>query len=396
MKIHVAQKGETLRELAQQYGVDFDELKKENSHLSDPDKVMPGMKIKIPTHSKLVRKEDKKKNNEAKQPPLEKEMKKIPTKDTPEVKTPYKDTSKKATPVMKEDDHKKPMKEKEKLPMKPVNIPNLPPLENEGYGELNIPEVPQYQKEKISYQNAPYQPASIPSHQVPSPPTVPVNPHYGYQQVAPPVQYYPSKPCCGSHKPTPNVPYALQKPVQHVQNNPAQVYPAQPHYQMTNPGVSYPEGYGAGTPYQTQPFHEDVMESSSSLEMPQMPSHLAGMYQQDQSYKNGDIPGTYPGTDGVSSYGLGYPNLTSSYPQAGDFGPIGNSNPGIGGYSPFVPTGYPQGFNGYMPGNQGYLSPGYGAAQPYPVPMHGTWYPEQQGYNLNQKYRHKKENGGNE
>ena len=48
MKIHIVQKGDTLWKLAKKYGVKFDELKKLNSQLSNPDMIMPGMKIKIP------------------------------------------------------------------------------------------------------------------------------------------------------------------------------------------------------------------------------------------------------------------------------------------------------------------------------------------------------------
>ena len=48
VKIHIVQKGDTLWKLAKKYGVSFDELKKVNSQLSNPDLLMPGMKIKIP------------------------------------------------------------------------------------------------------------------------------------------------------------------------------------------------------------------------------------------------------------------------------------------------------------------------------------------------------------
>ncbi|MBW8348238.1 SafA/ExsA family spore coat assembly protein [Bacillus sp. IITD106] len=48
MKIHIAQKGETLWKIAKKYGVNFEELKKMNAQLSNPDMIMPGMKIKVP------------------------------------------------------------------------------------------------------------------------------------------------------------------------------------------------------------------------------------------------------------------------------------------------------------------------------------------------------------
>ncbi|WP_242312905.1 SafA/ExsA family spore coat assembly protein, partial [Bacillus cereus group sp. BfR-BA-01517] len=51
MKIHIVQKGDTLWKIAKKYGVDFDTLKKTNTQLSNPDLIMPGMKIKVPSKS---------------------------------------------------------------------------------------------------------------------------------------------------------------------------------------------------------------------------------------------------------------------------------------------------------------------------------------------------------
>lgn len=55
MKIHIVQKGETLWEIANKYGVDFEQLKSINVHIASPDMIMPGMKIKIPTDNKHVK-----------------------------------------------------------------------------------------------------------------------------------------------------------------------------------------------------------------------------------------------------------------------------------------------------------------------------------------------------
>ncbi|PGP75705.1 hypothetical protein CN997_25620, partial [Bacillus cereus] len=49
MKIHIVQKGDTLWKIAKKYGVDFETLKKTNTQLSNPDLIMPGMKIKVPS-----------------------------------------------------------------------------------------------------------------------------------------------------------------------------------------------------------------------------------------------------------------------------------------------------------------------------------------------------------
>ena len=57
VKIHIVQKGDTLWKLAKKYGVSFEELKKLNTQLSNPDLLMPGMKLKIPGSAGNVKKE---------------------------------------------------------------------------------------------------------------------------------------------------------------------------------------------------------------------------------------------------------------------------------------------------------------------------------------------------
>ena len=48
LHVHVVQKGDTLWKIAKQYGVSFDEVKRLNAHLANPDYVVPGMKIFVP------------------------------------------------------------------------------------------------------------------------------------------------------------------------------------------------------------------------------------------------------------------------------------------------------------------------------------------------------------
>ena len=57
VKIHIVQKGDTLWKIAKKYGVNFEELKMLNSQLSNPDMIMPGMKIKVPTSGGNIKKE---------------------------------------------------------------------------------------------------------------------------------------------------------------------------------------------------------------------------------------------------------------------------------------------------------------------------------------------------
>ncbi|HSU78857.1 MAG TPA: LysM peptidoglycan-binding domain-containing protein, partial [Candidatus Angelobacter sp.] len=54
MKIYIVQKGDKASEIAAKHGVSLSALKNLNTQLSDPDKLKPGMKIKVPTESKPV------------------------------------------------------------------------------------------------------------------------------------------------------------------------------------------------------------------------------------------------------------------------------------------------------------------------------------------------------
>ncbi len=80
MKIHIVQKGDTLWKIAQKYGVDFEQLKKMNGHLSNPDMIMPGMKIKVPTAGVPVKNEMQKK---------ETKINIAPKKEEPNLEHPY-------------------------------------------------------------------------------------------------------------------------------------------------------------------------------------------------------------------------------------------------------------------------------------------------------------------
>lgn len=113
MKIHIVQKGDTLWKLAKQYNVDFEALKAANTHLANPDMIMPGMKIRIPTAKKQVA-----------QP-------KMGTAPKEKVMTPFKHVPQKAQPVIKEDDKKPKQKVEKKIP-----LPKLPPV------SIQMPKLP--------------------------------------------------------------------------------------------------------------------------------------------------------------------------------------------------------------------------------------------------------------
>jgi morphogenetic protein associated with SpoVID len=182
LKIHIVQKGDTLWELSKKYGVDFEELKQMNSHLSSPDMIMPGMKIRIPSSAKAVKKEAP--------------MKEAPIKEAPMVEQPYKDITPKPMPVIKEDDKKPVMDVKPEMPMPQMpqmimpQVMQAPTTEQElTYMSFSFPEVhiteesstdeSSHHKEKPKKKPM-YQPMHQPVHMVPC---------------------FPVHPCCGPHMP---------------------------------------------------------------------------------------------------------------------------------------------------------------------------------------------------
>ncbi|MHA6259308.1 LysM peptidoglycan-binding domain-containing protein [Sporosarcina sp. CAU 1771] len=48
MKVHIVVRGDTLWKISRQYGIPFEELKRVNAHLANPDYIVPGMKIFLP------------------------------------------------------------------------------------------------------------------------------------------------------------------------------------------------------------------------------------------------------------------------------------------------------------------------------------------------------------
>ncbi|MDW0109622.1 LysM peptidoglycan-binding domain-containing protein [Sporosarcina aquimarina] len=59
MNVHIVVKGDTLWKIARQYGISFEELKKVNAHLANPDYIVPGMKIFLPEGGKGGKKPEK-------------------------------------------------------------------------------------------------------------------------------------------------------------------------------------------------------------------------------------------------------------------------------------------------------------------------------------------------
>ncbi|MDR7248879.1 SafA/ExsA family spore coat assembly protein [Bacillus pumilus] len=115
MKIHIVQKGDSLWKISKKYGVDFQELKKLNSQLSNPDLIMPGMKIKIPSSGVPV-KTDHQKVKEMPKP-----------KEHPYVKEKPKD-------VVQVQDTKPKEKPNEPVPY----VPPVPKIEQPAFPQVDV------------------------------------------------------------------------------------------------------------------------------------------------------------------------------------------------------------------------------------------------------------------
>ncbi|MFB1051652.1 SafA/ExsA family spore coat assembly protein [Paraliobacillus sp. JSM ZJ581] len=248
LKIHIAQKGDTLWKLAQAYNVDFEDLKQMNTQLANPSMIMPGMKIKIPSSAKQVQKQ--------------------PTTD----KTihPYKNMSPKAMPVVKEDDKKiaptvkkempKPAPKKE-MPMQPIQMPSLPDFYSNNYNidvdiEDNDTEINQYAfHHQMNQQPVQQQPVQLPVMPVcyMMPPCIPMYPMPHPQPMQPKPNHCvePVDPC-----------ETFQTPQQWMHQQ-----PMMPSY------------------YQA----EEQMESSS-VELPPLPNQSMPMQQPNQQLPYGDWP----------------------------------------------------------------------------------------------------------
>ncbi len=115
MKIHIVQKGDSLWKISKKYGVDFQELKKLNSQLSNPDLIMPGMKIKIPSSGVPVKTD----HHKAKEMPK--------TKEHPYVKEKPKD-------VVQVQDTKPKEKPNEPVPY----VPPVPKIEQPVFPQVDV------------------------------------------------------------------------------------------------------------------------------------------------------------------------------------------------------------------------------------------------------------------
>jgi len=127
VRIHIVQRGDTLWKISRNYGVSFDELKRLNAHLANPEYIVPGMKIFIPDEKKMESMNHPYSNNHR---PVKKEMMKEEVKVQPSMPIQPKQQYQPAPPV-KQYQPMAPMQ-----PMQPVKsmppmqpMPQMPPIQ---------------------------------------------------------------------------------------------------------------------------------------------------------------------------------------------------------------------------------------------------------------------------
>lgn len=144
--VHIVVKGDTLWKIARQYGIPFEELKRVNAHLANPDYIVPGMKIFLP-------------KRKATPLPSEKGKEKMPEKVKPQQVVP-------PTP---------PAMEKPSKPKEPIPLPQeKPQVEKPKPPSVPKPPVPSAPIQKPPAATAP--PAEKPVQPLPSVPSVPQMP----------------------------------------------------------------------------------------------------------------------------------------------------------------------------------------------------------------------------
>ena len=167
VKIHIVQKGDTLWKIAKKYGVNFEELKKMNSQLSNPDMIMPGMKIKVPTAGVNIKKEAPmgapnstinigvKKEMPKKEQPILKEQPIAPIAEVP-VEMPKEQplpVQEQPLPVQEQPIKEKPITPAPKMQPKKPYIPKMPQpiipeIDINNYFLMNMPNVNVHEQAK--------------------------------------------------------------------------------------------------------------------------------------------------------------------------------------------------------------------------------------------------------
>jgi len=249
VKIHIVQKGDTLWEIAKKYGVDFQELKAVNTQLSNPDMIMPGMKIKVPTGTVHVKKEAQiggaKKEAQINVAPKEEQ-----------IQHPFAEIAPQPFPVMDFEEEVPEVEEEVKGVETGPYIPQMPqmpqifvmpqmPIAQPQMPVAPPPQMPQYQPLEIDINNFNLMEMGMP--QIPTPPT-----NILPGMMAPEEDFGPEEDFEAEMPQMPQMQQMPQMPLQQpaMFNNCVPITPVMPGY-----GFNYVPGFQGGFPPQQGPFN---------------------------------------------------------------------------------------------------------------------------------------------
>lgn len=289
MNVHIVQKGDTLWKIARQNGVSFDELKRMNAHLANPDYIVPGMKIFLPDKATSKKEEIVHPFNDGKPPKTvvlsEKEkVVEMPVMEVPVVELPKEKVKEKIveTPIMPEFS----------APVQPTPIPQYQPIQMPQYHAIQYVPITKnfYSVQQSAHvQPAPVQPAPI------QPPPMPVESPIVEEIVE---EHVPMKmpmmtqpvftgPMCGC-MPMPEFcpPFYPCHPCMHHFN---------PMAPMQMPYFGYPLGMQGGPGMMTEQMMPGMM--STPMMQGMMPQQMVqGVYEDDMSPDfSPEMMGNYPG-----------------------------------------------------------------------------------------------------
>lgn len=255
VRIHIVQKGDTLWKIAKEYGISFEDLKRLNVHLANPDYIVPGMEIILPERI----------HKEAPVQPMQ-HVKESVKKEVPKPTPP-------AAPAPPAKPVPMPMQEPQMIPIPypmpmpmPMPQPQMwmqPPLEMNWNQQLIMPQTEQPALPPVHNQMPAPQPAPVPQP-APQPPM--------HMHSMPPMQQVPhcsscQQPAMPMMPPMQMVPHcsSCHQPIHHQMMWPMQQMPM-PQMQMPMP-MPMPQMPSQDTHY-TMPSYdgkgdEKYQESSS-------------------------------------------------------------------------------------------------------------------------------------
>jgi len=172
LRIHIVQKGDTLWKIAKEYGISFEDLKRLNAHLANPDYIVPGMEIILPEKiNKETHREPQKETHKESQ--MHKEM---PTQPRPSKESVKKEVQKPMPappPIVIQPPAPMPMPEPQMIPI-PIPMPMPMPMP-QPQQPMWVPQPVElsWNQQLVMPQVQQPAPAPPPVHYVPQMPMVP-------------------------------------------------------------------------------------------------------------------------------------------------------------------------------------------------------------------------------